>query len=222
MSLPQPATSFSSTLEPTAISLPPGLLYAAADPVTVTTVLGSCVAVCLFDPVTRTGGLTHYLLPCWNGEGLASPKYANIALPRLIERMSELGCRRRNLRAKLFGGGAMFRKVGGLLGVALLSAGFSVVESADGLAALESSAACLVALIISDCIMPVMDGISFVREIKQRPDQRDIPIIILTTESRQAQIREGRVLGVQAWIVNPFRPEQLIEALRRCFSNVRQ
>ena len=79
--------------------------------------LGSCVAVCLFDPALRAGGINHYLLPYWNGEGLASPKYANIALPKLLEKMLELGCRRQNLRAKLFGGGAVFQQIGGLFGV---------------------------------------------------------------------------------------------------------
>lgn len=114
---PMPVTSSSSTLEPAAVYLQPGLLYAAAAPTAVTTVLGSCVAVCLFDPVIRVGGLNHYLLPYWNGEGLASPKYANIALPKLIERMLELGCRCQNLRAKLFGGGAVFQSFSGLFGV---------------------------------------------------------------------------------------------------------
>jgi len=70
-------------------------------------------------------------------------------------------------------------------------------------------------LVVSDCIMPVMDGMTLVREIKNRPEIRGIPIIMLTTESQGAQIREGRALGMQAWIVKPFRPEQLLEAVRR-------
>ncbi len=117
MCLPTRATNSSSTHETVAVYLPPGLLYAAAGPAAVTTVLGSCVAVCLHDPAAGAGGINHYLLPYWNGEGLASPKYANIALPKLIERVLELGCRRQHLRAKLFGGGAVFQKVGGLFGV---------------------------------------------------------------------------------------------------------
>lgn len=117
MSSPMQATSSSSTLESADIYLPPGLLYATTTPGAVTTVLGSCVAVCLFDPALRAGGINHYLLPFWNGDGLASPKYANIAIPKLLEKMLELGCRRQNLRAKLFGGGAVFRQIGGLFGV---------------------------------------------------------------------------------------------------------
>jgi len=45
------------------------------------------------------------MLPFWNGEGLASPKYGNIAIAKLIEKMLDLGSDRRNLRAKVFGGG---------------------------------------------------------------------------------------------------------------------
>lgn len=110
-------TSSSSTHEAAAVYLPPGLLYASRDPGAVTTVLGSCVSVCLFDPGARAGGINHFLLPFWNGEGLASPKYANVALPKLVERLTALGCRQRGLRAKLFGGAAVFRQIGGLFGV---------------------------------------------------------------------------------------------------------
>ena len=102
-----------------------------------------------------------------------------------------------------------------LLGVALRSAGFAVVEARDGSDALGKLAAGPVDLVVSDCIMPVMDGISFVRTVKQSPDLQKIPIIMLTTESQGAQIQEGRALGVQAWIVKPFKPEKFIEAVRR-------
>jgi len=71
----------------------------------VTTVLGSCVSVCLWDCVRNRGGTNHYMLPFWNGEGLASPKYGNIAIAKLIEKMLQLGSDKRNLRSKVFGGG---------------------------------------------------------------------------------------------------------------------
>lgn len=102
-----------------------------------------------------------------------------------------------------------------LLGVALRSAGFAVVEARDGKEALEQLAAAPVDLIVTDCIMPVMDGISFVRKVKKDPVLGRIPIIMLTTESQGSQIQEGRALGVQAWIVKPFRPEKFIEAVHR-------
>jgi len=106
-----------------------------------------------------------------------------------------------------------------LLGVALRSAGFTVVEARDGSAALDRLAEGPADLIVSDCIMPVMDGISFVRAVKKDAALNKIPIIMLTTESQEAQIQEGRSLGVQAWIVKPFKPEKFIEAVRRVLSD---
>ncbi len=70
----------------------------------VTTVLGSCVAVCLFDETKKIGGINHYMLPFWNGKELASPKYGNIAIESLVKKIERLGCKRENLVAKVFGG----------------------------------------------------------------------------------------------------------------------
>jgi len=82
----------------------PGTLFAAPQPHRVSTVLGSCVAVCLWDPVVRMGGINHYMLPLWNGEGLATPKYGNIAIEKLLARVVGMGCGREHLVAKVFGG----------------------------------------------------------------------------------------------------------------------
>ncbi len=85
-----------------------GCIFASNDPQIVTTVLGSCVSVCLWDAEKKIGGINHYMLPLWNGEGLASPRYGSIAIPKLIEKMLELGADKKNLRAKIFGGGEVF------------------------------------------------------------------------------------------------------------------
>jgi len=95
----------------------PGGLFAAPEPHRVTTVLGSCVAVCLWDPLRRIGGINHYLLPLWNGEGLPTPRYGNIAIDALLERMLTLGAARSGLQAKVFGGAAMWENSNGLLAV---------------------------------------------------------------------------------------------------------
>lgn len=83
----------------------PSTLYASGTPCMVTTILGSCIAVCLYDPVLRIGGINHFMLPLWNGEGLASPKYGNIAIEKLVEKMHQIGCKNGSLVAKVFGGG---------------------------------------------------------------------------------------------------------------------
>lgn len=82
----------------------PSALFADKKPYLVDTVLGSCVAVCLFDTRLKIGGINHYMLPLWNGNGLASPKYGNIATEKLIEKMLRNGSSTTDLVAKVFGG----------------------------------------------------------------------------------------------------------------------
>jgi chemotaxis protein CheD len=81
-----------------------GGVFANRKPYKITTILGSCVSVCLWDPVLKFGGINHYVLPYWNGNGLASTRYGNVAIENLIGKMCELGSKKQNLRAKVFGG----------------------------------------------------------------------------------------------------------------------
>ena len=82
----------------------PSAIFASDRPHKITTVLGTCVAICLWDKRLKIGGINHYMLPLWNGDGLASPKYGNIAMEKLIERLVEMGSRKGDLIAKVFGG----------------------------------------------------------------------------------------------------------------------
>lgn len=91
--------------EPSVHFLYPSTLFASREPYIVNTILGSCIAVCFYDPVLQFGGINHYMLPFWNGQGLASPKYGNIAITKLLEKMQSLGSTQKNLIAKVFGGG---------------------------------------------------------------------------------------------------------------------
>ena len=86
------------------IYLHPGQVYGEASPSEVTTILGSCVAVCLWDPVLGLGGVNHFLLPHWAGEGVSTARFGNVAVQRLIERLLDLGSSKQNLLAKVFGG----------------------------------------------------------------------------------------------------------------------
>ena len=70
----------------------------------VTTVLGSCVSVCLWDRTMGMGGINHYMLALWNADGLPTPKYGNIAIETLVRSMLDQGCYQNRLVAKLFGG----------------------------------------------------------------------------------------------------------------------
>lgn len=85
----------------------PSALFSHKEPHIVSTVLGSCVAVCLWDKERQWGGINHFLLPLWNGQGLASPKYGNISIGMLIKKMENMGSNRKDMIAKLFGGAHM-------------------------------------------------------------------------------------------------------------------
>lgn len=82
----------------------PSTIFAEKGRYRVTTVLGSCIAVCLYDRVQNIGGINHFMLPLWNGDGLATPKYGNVAIEKLIKRIELLGGNRKHMVAKIFGG----------------------------------------------------------------------------------------------------------------------
>jgi chemotaxis protein CheD len=84
------------------VFLKPGELHCSAEPSFVKTVLGSRVAVCLCDQVLRISGINHFILPQSSTE--ASPRYGDIAIDRLVVAMLALGCRMKDLEAKIFGG----------------------------------------------------------------------------------------------------------------------
>lgn len=95
----------------------PGTVFAESGPRVITTVLGSCISICLWDQVLKIGGMNHYLLPFWNGEGLQTPKYGNVAIRTLMDRMFDNGCKKINLLAKVFGGANMIGSSSGILNI---------------------------------------------------------------------------------------------------------
>jgi chemotaxis protein CheD len=83
--------------------LHPGEIFAAAEPFVVTTVLGTCVSVCLWDARRRLGGMNHFLLPFGPNEA-AGARYGESACQELIARVLGLGAQAKSLEAKVFGG----------------------------------------------------------------------------------------------------------------------
>ena len=102
-----------------------------------------------------------------------------------------------------------------VVGIALKGAGYDVLEGCDGKDALGKLKGQKVHMIISDVNMPVMDGIAFLKAVKQMPAYKLTPVIMLTTESAEEKKREGQAAGARAWVVKPFQPEQLIGAVQR-------
>ena len=86
------------------VHLYPGEMDCRTEARVITTILGSCVAVCLWDKTQCFGGMNHFLLPTWEHQGEPSLRYGNIAIEALIHKMLMLGSRIGDLRAKIFGG----------------------------------------------------------------------------------------------------------------------
>lgn len=82
----------------------PGNVYVNRKRFIATTILGPCVSVCLWDKRLRYGGINHFMLPFWKGEGLATPKYGNVSNKKLFESFLGLGSSKSDLEAKVFGG----------------------------------------------------------------------------------------------------------------------
>jgi two-component system chemotaxis response regulator CheY len=103
-----------------------------------------------------------------------------------------------------------------LVKMALVRAGYQVIEGADGKEGLmQLDKAAKVHLIVSDVNMPDMDGITFVKQVKQHPKHKFIPVIMLTTEDESAKMQQAKAAGARAWLVKPFNPPELLDAVSR-------
>jgi chemotaxis protein CheD len=86
-----------------AVKVLPGEYYVSNEDLVVMTVLGSCIAACIWDGKVRTGGMNHFMLP--DGDGAdGSGRYGSYAMELLINEMFKLGARRETMQAKIFGG----------------------------------------------------------------------------------------------------------------------
>lgn len=102
-----------------------------------------------------------------------------------------------------------------VLSITLRGAGHTVVEACDGDDALSKLDGRKYHLIISDVNMPKLDGIAFVKAAKQLPAYKFTPIVMLTTEASDARKAAGQAAGARAWIVKPFQPETVLNAVAK-------
>ena len=100
----------------------------------------------------------------------------------------------------------------------LRDAGFDVSEAGDGAEGLSAAEQQRFDLVLADVNMPVMDGISLVRKLRELPSYRFTPVLMLTTEAGDDKKSEGRSAGATGWIVKPFNPEQLLSTISRVLS----
>ncbi|MGZ5058045.1 MAG: response regulator [Methylobacter sp.] len=100
-----------------------------------------------------------------------------------------------------------------VMNTTLTREGYDVILACDGQDALTKLDGSKIHLIISDVNMPNTDGLTFVKAAKQMPSYKFTPIIMLTTETQEEKMNEGKAAGVKAWIVKPFQPPQLLAAV---------
>jgi two-component system chemotaxis response regulator CheY len=98
----------------------------------------------------------------------------------------------------------------------LQQGGYEVVEAKDGMDGLTALSGMDVAdLIITDVNMPNLDGIAFIRKVRELPKNKFTPIIVLTTESQGSKMTEGKEAGATGWIVKPFSAEKLLGVVKK-------
>ena len=103
-----------------------------------------------------------------------------------------------------------------MIAFTLRNAGFEVIQAEDGKDALRVlEAAGQVDLVITDLNMPHMDGFALVTQLRTMGSYRTTPILMLTTESDVEKKQQGRASGASGWIVKPFNPEKLVEAVNK-------
>ncbi len=99
--------------------------------------------------------------------------------------------------------------------MALTGAGYNVLEAGDGQAALALLDGRQINMVVCDVNMPVMNGIEFVKAAKALPAYKFLPILMLTTESQEEKKEQGKAAGAKAWMVKPFAPTQLVNAVAK-------
>jgi two-component system chemotaxis response regulator CheY len=97
----------------------------------------------------------------------------------------------------------------------LSGAGYQVVEAFDGVDAFEKAMAHSFDLVLTDQNMPRLDGLGLTRKLREHPNFKATPILMLTTESSDLMKQAGRAAGATGWLVKPFDPARLIEVIKK-------
>lgn len=97
----------------------------------------------------------------------------------------------------------------------LSAAGFSVVQADDGIHGLEILSAEKPDVVVTDINMPRMDGFGFIEALRADDSYRAVPVLVLTTEIDAAKKNRARQAGATGWIVKPFDPIKLVDAIHR-------
>ena len=102
-----------------------------------------------------------------------------------------------------------------MVGITLTGAGHEVQQASDGRQALQLAEREKFDLIITDVNMPNMDGLTLVRQLRNLPAYKFVPLLVLTTEATQERKQQGKAAGATGWLVKPFNPERLLATIAK-------
>jgi two-component system chemotaxis response regulator CheY len=103
--------------------------------------------------------------------------------------------------------------------IALTGEGYDVSEAGDGAQGIAKADAGRFDLIITDLNMPVMDGLTMIRQLRTKPAHQGVPILFLTTESDAEIKAQAKAAGATGWLTKPFDPEQLVRIVKKVLAS---
>ena len=102
-----------------------------------------------------------------------------------------------------------------MVAFSLKAAGYDVVQAVDGQDGLDKAKEKTVDLVLTDQNMPIMDGLTLIKNLRELGSYQKVPILMLTTESSDEMKAKGKAAGANGWLVKPFDPKRLIEVVQK-------
>jgi len=102
-----------------------------------------------------------------------------------------------------------------MVSFSLIAAGYQVVQAVDGQDGLDKAKDKTVDLVLTDQNMPIMDGLTLIKNLRSLSSYQKVPILMLTTESSDEMKAKGKAAGANGWLVKPFDPKRLIEVVQK-------
>ncbi len=102
-----------------------------------------------------------------------------------------------------------------MVAFSLTAAGYKVVQAVDGQDGLNKAKDQVVDLVLTDQNMPIMDGLTLIKNLRDLSTYQKVPILMLTTESSDEMKAKGKAAGANGWLVKPFDPKRLIDVVQK-------
>jgi two-component system chemotaxis response regulator CheY len=102
-----------------------------------------------------------------------------------------------------------------MIAMTLQEAGYAVIEAVDGKDGLDKALSQPVDAIITDQNMPNLDGLGMIRALRQHPQGKGLPIVVLSTDSEEGLKQQAREAGALGWMVKPFTQDKLLAVIRK-------